>query len=83
MWDLKAEAIDEGRSLYTNRVTAHPTDAFMAFLKEHGLSYEEAANARQAAGSDHNRRETPLFAASIARRAKVRAQDRANEGNCP
>jgi hypothetical protein len=69
IWELKAEAIDGGRTRYTNKVTAHPTDAFMAFLEQHGLSYEDAAAARQAAGGDHNRRETPLFAASIGRRA--------------
>lgn len=74
VWELKAEPIDGGRSRYTNSVTAHPTDAFMSFLDEHGLSYEQAASARQAAGSDHNRRETPLFAASIARRAKARCR---------
>lgn len=71
VWELSAEAIGGGRSRYTNKVTAHPTDAFMAFLEQHGLAYEEAAAARQAAGADHNRRETPLFAASIARRAKA------------
>lgn len=77
IWELKAETIDEGRTRYTNSVTAHPTDAFMAFLERHGLSFEDAAKARQAAGSDHNRRETPLFAASIARRAEARVQERA------
>ncbi|WP_375308261.1 hypothetical protein WI560_12565 [Bradyrhizobium sp. A11] len=71
IWELKAEAIDEGHTRYTNSVTAHPTDVFMAFLDKHGISFDDAANARQAAGSDHNRRETPLFAASIARRAKA------------
>lgn len=69
IWELKAEAIEGGRTRYTNSVTAHPTDAFMAFIAEHGVSYEDAAAARQAAGGDHNRRETPLFAASIARKA--------------
>ncbi|GAA0545018.1 hypothetical protein FHS83_000580 [Rhizomicrobium palustre] len=69
VWELIAEAIEGGRTRYTNRVTAHPTDVFMAFLDEHGLSYEDAAKARQDAGGDHNRRETPMFAASIARRA--------------
>ncbi len=69
IWELKAEAIGGGRTRYTNSVTAHPTDAFMAFIAEHGVSYEDAAAARQAAGGDHNRRETPLFAASIARKA--------------
>jgi hypothetical protein len=69
IWELKAEAIEGGRTRYTNAVTAHPTDAFMAFIAEHGVRYEDAAAARQAAGGDHNSRETPLFAASIARKA--------------
>lgn len=67
IWELQAEAIDSNRTLYTNRVTSHPTDAFMAFIKEHGQTFEEAAAARQAAGGDHNARETPLFAASVGR----------------
>jgi len=41
----------------------------MSFIEEHGVTYENATAARQAAGGDHNRRETLLFAASIARRA--------------
>jgi hypothetical protein len=69
IWELVAEPIEGGRTRYTNSVTAHPTDAFMAFIAEHGVSYEDAAAARQAAGGDHNKRETPLFAASIARKA--------------
>lgn len=69
IWELIAEPIEGGRTRYTNSVTAHPTDAFMAFIAEHGVSYEDAAAARQAAGGDHNKRETPLFAASIARKA--------------
>jgi len=69
VWELVAEPIGEGRSRYTNRVTSHPTDVFMEFLASHGQTFEAAAAARQEAGGDHNRRETPLFAASIARRA--------------
>ncbi|RAI01582.1 hypothetical protein DLJ53_09165 [Acuticoccus sediminis] len=69
VWELNAEKIEGGRTRYTNSVTAHPTDAFMAFIAEHGITYEDAAAARQSAGGDHNRRETPLFAASIARKA--------------
>jgi len=72
VWELIAEAIDDKTSRYTNRVTAHPTDAFMEFLAKHDLTFADAAAARQAAGGDHNRRETPLFAASIARHAKKR-----------
>ncbi|KQY50719.1 hypothetical protein ASD46_23225 [Rhizobium sp. Root491] len=69
VWELIAEKIDDGRTRYTNKVTAHPTDSFMKFIEDHGVAYEDAAAARQAAGGDHNSRETPLFAASIARRA--------------
>ncbi len=72
IWELIAEPLDGGRTRYTNRVTSHPTDVFMDFIKQHGQSFEQAAEARQAAGGDHNRRETPLFAASIARRALTR-----------
>ena len=71
IWELIAEDAGNDRTRYTNRVTAHPTDAFMAFLEAHGTPYAEAAAARQAAGGDHNRRETPLFAESIARHAKT------------
>ncbi|MDF0546252.1 hypothetical protein PX699_28240 [Sphingobium sp. H39-3-25] len=69
IWELTAEGLEDGRTRYTNSVTAHPTDAFMDFIAAHGITYEDAAAARQEAGGDHNRRETPLFAASIARRA--------------
>jgi hypothetical protein len=51
---------------------ALPTGEFMAFIKEHKISFEQAAAARQAAGGDHNRRETPLFAESIKRKALSR-----------
>ncbi|MBT9386043.1 hypothetical protein KM176_19380 [Pseudooceanicola sp. CBS1P-1] len=72
VWELIAEATDSGRTRYTNRVTAHPTEAFMEFLDQHGIPFEAAATARQEAGGDHNRRETPLFAESIGRRARLR-----------
>lgn len=72
IWELIAESIDDNRTRYTNKVTSHPTDAFLSFLEEHGQTFEQAAAARQAVGGDHNRRETPLFAASIARRARAK-----------
>ncbi|MBB6250995.1 hypothetical protein [Nitrospirillum iridis] len=72
LWELIAEDAGNGRTRYTNRVTARPTDAFMDFIAAHGIRFEDAAAARQAAGGDHNRRETPFFAESIARRALAR-----------
>lgn len=72
LWELIAEDAGHGRTRYTNRVTARPTDVFLDFLGEHGIAFQDAAAARQAAGSDHNRRETPMFAESIARHALAR-----------
>jgi hypothetical protein len=43
---LIAEKIDDSRTRYTNKVTTHPTDAFMRFIEDHGVKYEDAA-ARQ------------------------------------
>ena len=74
VWELFAEGTGDGRTKYTNRVTALPTDAFMAFIERNGVAYADAAAARQEAGGDHNRRETPMYAESIARRARLRAE---------
>ena len=71
IWDLKADPIDDKTSKYTNTVTTHPTAEFMDFIARHGQTFEEAATTRQAASGDHCRRETPLFAASIARHANA------------
>jgi hypothetical protein len=69
IWTLSVKQLDKGNCEYTNSVVAHPTAEFMEFIAKHNLSFEEAAAARQGDGGDHNRRETPLFAASIARQA--------------
>lgn len=71
IWELRMKAIDEEHCEYTNTVTSHPTEEFLEFIKEHNITFEQAANARQAASGDHNRRETPLFAESIARAARA------------
>jgi hypothetical protein len=69
IWDLRAERLDDASCRYTNSVTGHPTTEFIEFLDKTGATFEDAAKALQAAASDHNRRETPLFAASIGRHA--------------
>lgn len=63
--------IDDNRCEYTNGVVSHPTEEFLAFIKEHGISWEKACADRHASSGDHNRRETPLFAESIARAARA------------
>lgn len=73
IWELSAKGLPDGRTEYTNSVTSHPTDDFLAFVEKNGLTFEQAARDRQAASGDHNRRETPLFAESIARAARKNA----------
>jgi len=48
-----AEAIEGGRTRYTNRVTARPTDVFMTFLDEHRIGYEAAARRRRSPRASH------------------------------
>jgi len=69
IWTLSVKRVDDTHCEYTNSVIAHPTKAFMDFIAEHRISFEDAAAGRQRDGGDHNRRETPLFAESIARLA--------------
>jgi hypothetical protein len=73
IWDLSARKIDEHRTEYTNAVISHPTEEFLAFITEHGITWEKASADRQQHSGDHNRRETPLFAESIARAARAKA----------
>ncbi|HYY29145.1 MAG TPA: hypothetical protein VE860_14425, partial [Chthoniobacterales bacterium] len=51
---------------YTNSVLGLATPEFLAFIEKHGITLEQAAAARQGASSDHNSRETPLFAPAFA-----------------
>ncbi len=73
IWTLSVKRIDDQSCEYANSVVAHPTAEFMRFIAERKMTFEEAAAARQRDGGDHNRRETPLFAASIERWARARA----------
>ncbi|MEU8936088.1 hypothetical protein AB0D30_40145 [Streptomyces sp. NPDC048409] len=73
-WDLSVTDNGDGTLTYTNQVTSRPTAENMAFNEKNGITFEEAARARQEASGDHCRRETPLFAASIERHALARAK---------
>ena len=72
IWTLSVKPVDDTHCEYTNSVIAHPTSAFMDFIAAHNISFEQAAAARQRDGGEHNRRETPLYAESIARRTLAR-----------
>ena len=72
IWDLTVTALDSGSCRYTNQVLSYPTSAFLEMLKAAGISFKDAAAARQAASDDHNRRETARYAQSLERKALAR-----------
>ena len=72
IWTLAIEPISMGSCRFVNSVTANATEAFLDFITQHGQTLADAARARQQASSDHNRRETPRYAASIASAARAR-----------
>ncbi|HEY6396015.1 MAG TPA: hypothetical protein VIX82_01040 [Solirubrobacteraceae bacterium] len=72
IWTLAVEPVSEARCRLVNSVTSEATPAFLELISQHGQSFQQAAAPRQQASADHNRRETPGYAASIARAAKVR-----------
>ena len=76
IWTLSVKPIDDQTCEYTNSVVAHQTVESW-FIAKHNISFEDAAAARQRDGGDHNRRETPLFAASIERKALDHARQQA------
>jgi hypothetical protein len=69
IWTLSVKPIDANTCEYTNSVVGHPTQEFMNFIAAHNVAWDTAAAGRQHDGGDHNCRETPLFAASIERKA--------------
>jgi hypothetical protein len=81
IWTLSVKRIDDKSCEYTNSVVAHPTSEFMDFIAKHNICFKDAAAQRQHDGGDHNRRETPLFAASLERMALGHAhRERRNVG---
>jgi hypothetical protein len=72
IWTLTVEPDDDQGCRLVNTVTSTATPRFLDFLQQHGQTIEQAAAARREAAADHNRRETPGYAASIARAAKAR-----------
>ena len=65
VWELSVKKIDDESCEYTNHIHGTATEQTLAFLKEHGLTLEAAAAARQKASHAHNLDETPKFAKSI------------------
>jgi hypothetical protein len=71
IWDLSVTALDAETCQFTNLVISYPTRGFLDALAAAGQTFEQTAAGLQEAVADHNRRETPLFAASIERNART------------
>jgi hypothetical protein len=69
VWELSVRKVDEQTCEFTNHIHSSALDQTLAFLNEHGISFEQARAARQQASHAHNQEETPKFAKSIERRA--------------
>jgi len=72
IWTLALEPVTEARCRFVNSVTSRATPEFLELITRQGQTFEQAAAPRQEASTDHNRRETPGYAASIARAAQAR-----------
>jgi hypothetical protein len=72
IWTLAVEPRSEGSCRLVNSVTSKATTEFLELIRQQGQTFEQAAAPRQQASADHNRRETPGYAASIARAANAR-----------
>ena len=71
---LNVKKIDEYTCELVTSVTVHPTADFMDFIAQLKIKFKDTAGARQHVEGEHNRRETPLMAASIERMALGQAQ---------
>lgn len=71
IWTLAVEPVSEARCRFVNSVTSEATPEFLELIRQQGQTLEQAAAPRQRASADHNRRETPGYAASIARAART------------
>ncbi|MEO3408142.1 hypothetical protein AAFN85_29780 [Mucilaginibacter sp. CAU 1740] len=68
-WELSVRPISENQCEFTNRVVTHATDELLAGLQKQGIPFELFKAMRQPLSIDHNKTETPFFAASIERYA--------------
>ncbi|SOF02334.1 hypothetical protein SAMN05446589_9471 [Streptomyces sp. OV198] len=69
VWDLSVVEQPDGTCLYTNDIGSRPTQGFLDMLAEQGLDFAEVAAKRQVGVVAHNQLETPLYAASMERKA--------------
>ncbi|MFC3747014.1 hypothetical protein [Paenibacillus sp. GCM10012306] len=70
IWELSVKPVNANQTEFTNFVVTHPSEHLLSIFESQGLTFEQAAESRQKISEDHNRREAPLFAESIARAAR-------------
>ena len=70
---LKVKRVDEKTCELVSSMTVHPTAEFIDFIAQHKIKFKDAFGARQHVEDEHNRRETPLVAASVERFASGQA----------
>lgn len=66
-WELSVRQTGENQCEFTNRVVTHATEELLSSLEKQGIPFEFFKAMRQPLSIDHNRTETPFFAASIER----------------
>ncbi|MCU6793267.1 hypothetical protein OB236_14190 [Paenibacillus sp. WQ 127069] len=71
IWELSVKPVNADQTEFTNSVVTHPSEHLLSIFENQGLTFEQASVSRQKISEDHNRREAPLFAESIARAARV------------
>jgi len=71
---LNVKKVDENTCELVSNMTVHATAEFMDFIAQHKIKFKDAVGARQHVEGEHNRRETPLMAASIERMALGQGQ---------
>lgn len=68
-WELSVHKLNENQCEFTNRVVTHATDELLSSLGKQGIPFDLFKATRQPLSIDHNKSETPFFAASIERSA--------------
>ena len=73
-WELIATSITSATSQLENVVLIHTTPELEDFMERNNMPFEQIKASFTAATEAHNAEETPLFANSIARKAKSEAK---------
>jgi hypothetical protein len=73
IWDLSVRPSNDSSASTLTASAGRPRPVFLTYLAEHGITFEQAAAASQAASSGRNRRETSLWPRPSCIRRSLRA----------